>query len=187
MIFGRNGLKLTGTVFAVKSCPILSPYGALIVVPKDEIRRRITAARALNPKVSTWKKLAKATKISDSTLKSIGTPRRKATDNDERYLQDIAKACGVPYAWFTVPDLGAAVRHDDENPALVERVEALEHAVKTLQREGPTSPGPSGGGAPPPGPEGELGRRVRGRATKSADPAPRDSAQAEDSAPRSAG
>ncbi len=160
----------------------------ITVVPKDEIRRRITAARALNPKVSTWKKLAKATKISDSTLKSIGTPRRKASDHDEKYLRMIAEACGVPYAWFTVPDLGAAVRREDDDPALVERVEALEHAVATLmRRDGPTSPDPSGGGAPPPAPEGELGRRVRGRATKSADPVPRDSAQAEDSAPKSAG
>jgi hypothetical protein len=158
------------------------------VVPKDEIRRRIAAARALNPKVSTWAKLAKATKISDSTLKSIGTPRRKASEKDEKYLRVIAEACGVPYAWFTVPDLGAAVRREDEDPSLVERVEALEHTVAALvRRDGPTSPGPSGGGAPPPAPEGELGRRLQGRATKSADPAPPDSAQAEDSAPKTAG
>lgn len=159
-----------------------------IVVPKDEIRLRIAAARALNPKVSTWPKLAKATKISVSTLKSIATPRRKADDDDEKYLRMIAEACGLPYAWFTVPDLGAAVRREDDDPSLVERVEALEHTVATLvRRDGPTSPGPSGGGAPPPGPEGELGRRLQGRATKSADPAPPDSAQAEDSEPRSAG
>jgi hypothetical protein len=175
-------------VFAVKSCPILSPYGARTVVPKDEIRRRIAAARALNPKVSTWAKLAKVTEISTSTLKSIATPRRKAKDDDEKYLRVIAEACGVPYAWFTVPDLGAAVLREDEDPSLVERVEALEHTVATLmRRDGPMTPGPSGGGAPPPAPEGELARRLQGRVTKSADPAPRDSAQAEGSAPESAG
>jgi hypothetical protein len=175
-------------VFAVKSCPILSPYGAHTVVPKDEIRRRIAAARALNPKVSTWAKLAKVTEISTSTLKSIATPRREAKDDDEKYLRVIAEACGVPYAWFTVPDLGAAVLREDEDPSLVERVEALEHTVATLmRRDGPTSPGPSDGGAPPPAPEGELGRRLQGRVTKSADPGPRDSARAEDSAPESAG
>ena len=50
------------------------------VVPKDEIRRRIAAARALNPKVKTWEMLAEDTDISISTLKSIATPRRNAKD-----------------------------------------------------------------------------------------------------------
>jgi hypothetical protein len=164
------------------------------VVPKDEIRLRIAAAKALNPEVDTWEKLAEATRISTSTLKSIATPGRKAKaeHNDERYLHTIAEVCGLPYAWFTVPDLGDAVRREDEDPSLVERVEALEHTVAALVRRdgpGPTPlpPGPQGGGDPPPAPAGELGRRLRGRATKSADPAPRDSAPEEGSAPGSAG
>jgi hypothetical protein len=160
------------------------------VVPKHEIRLRIAAAKALNPELDTWGKLAKATKISSSTLKSIAAPNRKAKaeDNDERYLHTIAEVCGLPYAWFTVPDLGAAVRREDEDPSLVERVEALEHTVAALvRRDGPTSPGPSGGGAPPPGPGGELDRRLQERGTTSADPAQRDSAPAEDSEPESAG
>jgi hypothetical protein len=160
------------------------------VVPKDEIRRRIAAARALNPEVSTWEKLAKATKISTSTLKSIATPRRKAEDDDQKYLHVIAEACGVPYAWFTVPDLGAAVRREDDDPALVERVEALEHTVAALvRRDSPTprDPGPSGGGDPPPSPGGELGRRLQARETTSADPAQPGSAPEADSAPGSAG
>jgi hypothetical protein len=162
----------------------------LIVVPKDEIRRRIAAARALNPKVKTWEMLAEATKIGTSTLKVIATPRRNAKDGDEKYLRTIAEACGVPYAWFTVPDLGAAVRHDDEEPALVERVEALEHTVAALvRRDGatPLDPGPPGASAPPPAPAGELGRRLQERGTTSADPGQPDSAPAEDSAPKSAG
>jgi hypothetical protein len=160
------------------------------VVPKDEIRRRLAAARALNPEVSTWAKLAKVTKISSSTLKSIATPRRKASDDDEKYLRVIAEACGVPYAWFTVPDLGAAVRREDDDPALVERVEALEHTVAALlRRDGPMPPAPDppGAGAPPPAPEGELGRRLQERATTSADPARPGSAPAEGSARESAG
>jgi hypothetical protein len=160
------------------------------VVPKDEIRRRITAARALNPKVSTWAKLAKVTKISTSTLKSIATPRRKAEDNDEKYLRVIAEACGVPYAWFTVPDLGAAVRREDDDPALVERVEALEHTVAALvRRDGatPLPPGPPGASAPPPAPAGELGHRLRERGPTSVDPEQPDSAPAEGSAPENAG
>jgi hypothetical protein len=162
------------------------------VVPKDEIRLRIAAAKALNPELDTWDKLAKATKISSSTLKNIATPNRKpkAQDNDERYLHAIAEACGLPYAWFTVPDLGAAVRRDDEDPSLVERVEALEHTVAALvRRDSPTPlpPGPSGGGDPLPAPGGELGRRLQERVTTSADPAQPDSAPEEDSAPESAG
>jgi len=161
------------------------------VVPKDEIRRRIAAARALNPQVSTWDKLAKVTKISTSTLKSIATPRRKANDDDEKYLHVIAEACGVPYAWFTVPDLGAAVRREDDDPALAERVEALEHTVAALVRRdgGPTplGPGPRGGGDPPPAPAGELGRRLQAHGTTSADPAQPGSEPAEDSAPENAG
>jgi hypothetical protein len=159
------------------------------VVPKDEIRLRIAAAKALNPDLDTWEKLAKATKISTSTLKNIATPDRKAKaqDNDEKYLQTIAEVCGLPHAWFTVADLGAAV-HEDDDPALVERVEALEHHVATLMRRGgPTPPGPSGGGDPPPAPPGELGRRLRARATTSADPAQPGSAPEADSAPESAG
>jgi hypothetical protein len=158
------------------------------VVPKHEIRLRIAAARALNPEVSSWEKLAKVTDIGLSTLKSIATPRRKAKDDDEKYLRVIAEACGVPYAWFTVPDLGAAVLREDEDPSLVERVEALEHTVAgRVGRDGANWPGPSGGGDPPPGPEGELGRRLQERETTSADPAQRDSAPEEGSEPESAG
>ena len=187
MSFGRNGSKLTGPVFAVKSCPILSPYGPVLVLPQDEIRRRILAAKALASDIGTWDRLAEATKISSSTLKSLGTPRRKA---DEKYLHVIAEACSVPYAWFTVADLASAVRREDEEPTLVERVEALEHTVAALvRRDSPTPlpPGPQGGGDPPPAPAGELGRRLRERGTKSADPAQPDSGPAEDSEPESAG
>jgi hypothetical protein len=158
------------------------------VLEKDEIRRRIIAAKALASEIGTWDRLAEVTDISSSTLKSLGTRRRKA--DDAKYLRVIADACGLPYAWFTVPDLGAAVSREDEDPSLVERVEALEHIVEALvRRDGPTPlpPGPQGGGDPPPAPGGELGRRVRARGTRSADPAQPDSAPEAGSAPKNAG
>jgi hypothetical protein len=156
------------------------------VVPQDEIRRRIVAAKALNPELGTWAKRAKATNISTSTLTGFGTRGRA----DEKHLRVIAEACNVPYAWFTVPDLARAVSREDEEPSLVERVEALEHTVAALvRRHGPTplGPGPRGGGDPPPAPGGELGRRLLERGTTSADPGQPDSAPAEDSEPESAG
>jgi hypothetical protein len=159
----------------------------VLVLEQDEIRRRIIAAKALADHIGTWDRLAEVTKISSSTLKSLGTPRR---DAEEKYLRVIAAACALPYAWFTVEDLGSAVSREDEDPALVERVEALEHTVAALvRRDSPTPlpPGPQGGGDPPPAPAGELGRRLQARGTTSADPAQPDSAPAEDSAPESAG
>ncbi len=157
------------------------------MLEQDEIRRRIIAAKTLADHISTWAQLAEATKIGESTLKGLGTPRGRA---DEKHLRVIAAACALPYAWFTVEDLGRAVSREDEDPALVERVEALEHTVAALvRRDGPTplDPGPLGGGDPPPGPGGELGRRLLERGTTSADPAPPCSAPEEDSEPRSAG
>jgi hypothetical protein len=159
----------------------------VLVLEQDEIRRRIIAAKALASDIGTWDRLAEATKISSSTLKSLGTPRRNA---DEKYLHVIAKACAVPYAWFTVDDLGVAITRNDEEPSLVERVEALEHGLAALwRRDGatPPPPAPRGGGDPPPAPEGELGRRLRERGTTSADPAQPDSAPEEGSEPESAG
>ncbi|HEV7494276.1 hypothetical protein [Baekduia sp.] len=157
------------------------------MLEQDEIRRRIIAAKTLADHISTWAQLAEATKIGESTLKGLGTPRGRA---DEKHLRVIAAACALPYAWFTVEDLGRAVSREDEDPALVERVEALEHTVAALvRRDGltPPPPAPRDGGDPPPAPGGELGRRLRGRATKSAGPGRPDSAPEEGSAPKSAG
>jgi hypothetical protein len=159
----------------------------VLVLKQDEIRRRIVAAKDLAADIGTWDRLAKKTKISSSTLKSLGTPRRKA---DAKYLHVIAEACELPYAWFTVEDLGSAIRRQDDDPALVERVEALEHTVAALVRRDsstPVPPGPQGGGDLPPAPAGELGRRLRGRVTKSADPARPGSEPEAGSAPKSAG
>jgi hypothetical protein len=158
------------------------------VPEQDEIRRRIVAAKTL-AKIGSWQRLAEATKLSTSTLKSLGTRRGRA---DEKHLRVIAAACGLPYAWFTVEDLGRAVSREDEEPSVLERLEALEHRVDALTgRDGvtptPTTPGPRAAGDPPPAPAGELGRRLRGRATKSADPGQPGSVPEEGSGPDTAG
>jgi hypothetical protein len=108
------------------------------VPDQDEIRRRIRAAMALAD-ISSWDELAERTPLSRSTLKDLGTVRGRA---DETHLRVIAAACELPYAWFTVADLGRAVAREDDEPAVAERVEALERQVAALLRRE--------GGAPPP-------------------------------------
>ena len=103
------------------------------MLDQEETRRRIRAAMALAG-ISSWEELAERTPLSRSTLKDLGTERRRA---DETHLRVIAAACDVPYEWFTVPDLRhALVRDDDEEPSIGERLEALERAVSALARRG---------------------------------------------------
>jgi hypothetical protein len=108
------------------------------VLDQEEIRRRIRAAMALAD-ITSWEQLAERTPLSRSTLKDLGTVRGRA---DETHLRVIAAACGLPYAWFTVPDLGRAVAREDDEPTVDERIEALERQVAALLRRT--------GGAPPP-------------------------------------
>jgi hypothetical protein len=107
------------------------------VLEQDEIRRRIRAAMALAD-IRSWDDLAARTPMSRSTLKDLGTSRGRA---DESHLRVIAAACGLPYAWFTVGDIGHAVQREDEDPSLAERLEALESVVAALvRRTGPAPP-----------------------------------------------
>lgn len=101
------------------------------MLEQAEIRRRIRAAMALAD-ISSWDELARRVPLSRSTVKDLGTPRGRA---EETHLRVIAAACDVPYAWFTVPDLRAAVAREDEEPSLAERVEALEGRVDTLVKQ----------------------------------------------------
>jgi hypothetical protein len=114
------------------------------VLDQDEIRRRIRAAMALAD-ISSWEELAERTPMSRSTLKDLGTVRGRA---EETHLRVIAAACGLPYAWFTVGDLGRAVSREDEEPTVAERLEALERQVAALVRRegGGVAPPPDGGG-----------------------------------------
>lgn len=56
--------------------------------------------------VDTWEKLAERTGYSWSLVKELG----KSRPMQRKHWQAIAAACNVPYEWFTVPDLGEAVR-----------------------------------------------------------------------------
>jgi hypothetical protein len=109
------------------------------VLEQDEIRRRIRAAMALAD-IRSWDELATRTPMSRSTLKDLGTVRGRA---DETHLRVIAAACGLPYAWFTVADLGRAVLREDEDPSLAERLEALERTVAALVRREGAGPAPA--------------------------------------------
>ena len=81
--------------------------------------------------VGSWEQLAEKTPLSRSTLKDLGTVRGRA---EETHLRVIAAACDLPYAWFTVADIGGAVTREDEDPAIGERLEALERTVAALVR-----------------------------------------------------
>jgi hypothetical protein len=98
------------------------------VLEQREIRRRIKAAMALAD-IGSFADLARDLPFSESTAKGLGTVRGKA---NEQHLRPIAAACGVSYAWFTVPDLRAIVAGHGEEPSLAERVEALEGRVDAL-------------------------------------------------------
>jgi hypothetical protein len=103
------------------------------VLDQPEIRRRIRAAMALAD-ISSWDELAARTPLSRSTLKDLGTVRGRAT---ETHLRVIAAACDLPYAWFTTPDLGAAIADESEHPSLAERLEAVERQLLALTRREP--------------------------------------------------
>jgi hypothetical protein len=116
------------------------------VLEQDEIRRRIRAAMALAD-IGSWEELAARTPLSRSTLKDLGTVRGRA---EETHLRVIAAACELPYAWFTVPDIGGAVTREDDDPTVAERIEALERTVAALvRREGGGDAAPGGGPGDP--------------------------------------
>jgi hypothetical protein len=100
------------------------------VLTQDDIRRRIRAAMALAGYTS-WDQLADNTELSRSTVKDLGTSRGRAK---ESHLRVIAAACGMPYEWFTIPDIAAAIQRENDDASVLERVEALEAKVETLMR-----------------------------------------------------
>lgn len=98
---------------------------------QDELRRRLLAARELAG-LTSHEQLAEATGWSRTTVKDFATDRRPMTS---RHIDVIARACGVPRAWFTVPNLQAALRaalDADSDPSLHERVEALEQRLQAV-------------------------------------------------------
>jgi hypothetical protein len=94
--------------------------------------------------IGSWEQLAECTPLSRSTLKDLGTVRGRA---EETHLRVIAAACELPYAWFTIADIGGAVTREDEDPAVSERLEALERTVAALVRRGGETGGASAAGS----------------------------------------
>lgn len=56
--------------------------------------------------VRSWDKLAELTGYSRTTVKDLGTTRKKA---EHKHVVNVASACKVPYEWFTIPSIQEAV------------------------------------------------------------------------------
>jgi transcriptional regulator with XRE-family HTH domain len=70
-------------------------------------------------------------KLSLSTLRKVESGERKL---DIALLRELAARIGVPYAWFTVPDVGLAVLGAGSD-SLEDRVLAVEAAQAALARD----------------------------------------------------
>lgn len=70
-------------------------------------------------------------KLSLSTLRKVESGERKL---DVALLRELASRIGVPYAWFTVPDVGQAVLGAGSD-SLEDRVLAVEAAQAALARD----------------------------------------------------
>jgi transcriptional regulator with XRE-family HTH domain len=100
---------------------------------QDELRRRLRAARALKDLsvVDLAKLMPSDAKLSLSTLRKVESGERKL---DVALLRELAARIGVPYAWFTVPDVGLAVLGAGSD-SLEDRVLAVEAAQAALARD----------------------------------------------------
>jgi transcriptional regulator with XRE-family HTH domain len=100
---------------------------------QDELRRRLRAARALKDLsvVDLSKLMPSDAKLSLSTLRKVESGERKL---DVALLRELASRIGVPYAWFTVPDVGQAVLGAGSD-SLEDRVLAVEAAQAALARD----------------------------------------------------
>jgi transcriptional regulator with XRE-family HTH domain len=79
-------------------------------------------------------------KLSLSTLRKIESGERKL---DPVVLRELATRIGVPYRWFTVPDIGQAFL-GAEGESLEDRVLALESALAAVLQEQRRSAAPPG-------------------------------------------
>jgi transcriptional regulator with XRE-family HTH domain len=100
---------------------------------QDELRRRLRAARALKDLsvVDLAKLMPSDAKLSLSTLRKVESGERKL---DVALLRELAARIGVPFAWFTVPDVGLAVLGAGSD-SLEDRVLAVEAAQAALARD----------------------------------------------------
>jgi transcriptional regulator with XRE-family HTH domain len=100
---------------------------------QEELRRRLRAARALRDLsvVDVAERMPREAKLSLSTLRKIETGERRL---DPVVLHELAARIGVPYAWFTVPDVAQAVLGSGGD-SLEDRLLALESAQVAIARD----------------------------------------------------
>jgi hypothetical protein len=80
-------------------------------IAQAEARRRLSAAVALSEAVPSIEGLGRVTGFSEGVWRSIGRdPEGRRRRFLPRHADAAARACHVPYEWFTVPDLAEAVR-----------------------------------------------------------------------------
>lgn len=94
---------------------------------QEELRRRLKAARALRD--LTLKQLAEQipaeAKLGERTLRKLDSGESILTPP---ILRELAASMSLPYAWFTVPDLAAAVGGE----TFEERLTLMERAMSEL-------------------------------------------------------
>lgn len=107
---------------------------------QDELQCRLRAARALrNLTVAQLAERIPATaKLGERTLRKLENGESQLTPP---ILRELAHRLDLPYAWFSVPDLGAAIGGESFD----ERLAALERAHQQLWEQVIEGPAPGGG------------------------------------------
>lgn len=115
---------------------------------QEELRRRLRAARALRDLtvVQLAELIPAQARLGERTLRKLEGGESSLTPP---VLRELAAQLNLPYAWFTVPDLGAAIGGE----TFEERVQALEVAqarlaetLRPASRRIRHEPGSAGGG-----------------------------------------
>jgi hypothetical protein len=133
---------------------------------QEELRRRLRAARELRG-VKTIKELAELcapnARLGERTLRKLESGESVLTPP---ILRELAATLDLPYAWFTVPDLGAAVG----GQPFEDRLSALEAALGEVWNAMPRDEAPTGAArhVPPLGNVEQAPARRRPRPHRSA-------------------
>lgn len=142
--------------------PDLPPSYIDFPLPRDEVRRRLKAARALAG--MTVAELARHELVvaNGLTVSTIGETEREDRDAKPMELEVLARACGLRGDWFTVP-LGRLGAQETVWVALAQRLTRIEEALNIRD---------DGDGAAQAF-EQEIERAVGGRRTAAGDSAQR--------------
>lgn len=107
-------------------------------LPRDEVRRRLRAARALAG--LTVAELARHELVAANglTVSTIGETEREDRDAKPMELEVLARACGLRPDWFTVP-LGRLGHQETVWLALAQRLERIEQALGVPTDEEPAA------------------------------------------------